>query len=209
MPSSTPTSRTWGGTWTTWTTSRRSASSKPSSRTCARRVWPSRCPRIRCATPDSSRCSRGPTTWARAPTPPRRRWPPMPPSASCAFTKLIVHDLEKMAAFYRAAYGLHPVHRLRGESIGGEEIDEIMLSADPQAAYGNLVLLKYLGRGPSPKGELILGFTTDDLAGLLDRVRAAGGAVHAPIREMPELALRVAFATDPEGHLAELVQMLA
>jgi len=133
----------------------------------------------------------------------------MPPDASFAFTKLIVHDLEGLAAFYREAYGLHAVNRLRGESIGGEEIDEIMLAADPKAAYGSLVLLKYLGRGPSPTGELILGFTTDDLPALLDHVRAAGGAVHAPIKEMPELKLRVAFATDPEGHLAELVQMLA
>jgi lactoylglutathione lyase len=133
----------------------------------------------------------------------------MPPSASHAFTKLIVHDLEKLAAFYREVYGLHAVHRLRGESIGGEEIDEIMLSSDPKAAYGSLILLKYLGRGPSPKGELILGFTSEDLPALLERVRAAGGSVHAPIKEMPELGLRVAFATDPEGHLAELVQMLA
>lgn len=132
----------------------------------------------------------------------------MPPSASFGFTKLIVHDLEKLAAFYREVYGLHAVHRLRGESIAGEEIDEIMLSADPNAAYGTLVLLEYPGRGPSPNGELILGFTTDDLPALLDRVRAAGGRIHAPIKEMPELSLRVAFATDPEGHLAELVQML-
>lgn len=133
----------------------------------------------------------------------------MPPNASFGFSKLIVHDLEKMADFYREAYGLHAVNRHRGASIGGEEIDEIMLSADPEAAYGPLILLKYLGRGPSPSGELILGFTTDDLPALLERVERAGGGVHAPIREMPELKLRVAFATDPEGHLAELVQLLA
>jgi predicted enzyme related to lactoylglutathione lyase len=133
----------------------------------------------------------------------------MPPDANHSFTKLIVHDLEKMAAFYRDVYGLHAVHRLRGASISGEEIDEIMVSKDPNAQYGSLVLLKYLGRGPSPSGELILGFTTDDLPGLLERVCAAGGSVHAPIQEMTELKLRVAFATDPEGHLAELVQMLA
>jgi predicted enzyme related to lactoylglutathione lyase len=125
-----------------------------------------------------------------------------------SFTKLIVHDLDKMAAFYRDVYGLHAVHRVRGESIGGEEIDEIMVSTDPSAQFGSLVLLKYLARAPSPCGELILGFTTDDLPALLERVRAAGGGVHAPIKEMPELRLRVAFATDPEGHLAELVQML-
>ena len=133
---------------------------------------------------------------------------PMPPNATFAFSKLIVHDLEKMAAFYRDVYGLHALNRVRGQSIGGEEIDEIMVSSDPKAAYGSLVLLKYLGRGPSPNGELILGFTTGDLPGLLERVRAAGGGVHAAIQEIPEMKLRVAFATDPEGHLAELVQML-
>jgi predicted enzyme related to lactoylglutathione lyase len=133
----------------------------------------------------------------------------MPPSASFAFTKLVVHDLEKLAAFYREVYGLHAVSRLRGESIGREEIDEIMLSPDPQAAFGPFVLLAYPGRAPSPTGEVILGFTSDDLPALLERVRAAGGGVHAPIKEMPELKLRVAFATDPEGHLAELVQLLA
>jgi predicted enzyme related to lactoylglutathione lyase len=132
----------------------------------------------------------------------------MPPDADYSFSKLIVHDLEKMAAFYRDVYGLHAVHRVRGQSIGGEEIDEIMVSKDPTAQFGSLVLLKYLGRAPSPTGELILGFTTDDLPGLLERVCAAGGGVHAPIREIPEMKLRVAFATDPEGHLAELVQML-
>src|SRR5512145_292898 len=120
-------------------------------------------------------------------------------NSAFSFTKLVVHDVEKMAAFYREVYGLHAVKRVRGESIGGEEIDEIMLSPDPKAPFGSLVLLKYLGRGPSPSGEVILGFTTDDLPALLDRVRAAGGGVHAPAEEMPELELRVAFATDPEG----------
>jgi len=132
----------------------------------------------------------------------------MPPSTQIAFTKLIVHDLERMAAFYRDAYDLHAVQRVRGERIGTEEIDEIMLSADPNAAYGTLVLLAYLGRGASPSGEVILGFTTDDLPALLERVRGAGGTVCVPVQEMPERKLRVAFASDPEGHLAELVQLV-
>jgi len=131
----------------------------------------------------------------------------MPPDASFAFTKLVVRDLEGMAAFYREAYGLHAVNRVSGERIADEEIDEIILSPDPDAAYGSLVLLRYTARGASPRGELVLGFTTDDLPALLERVRAAGGAVHAPVEEMPALHLRVAFATDPEGHLAELVQV--
>jgi len=132
----------------------------------------------------------------------------MPPSATVAFTKLVVRDLERMAGFYRDAYGLHAVQRVRGERIGREEIDEIMLSPDPKATYGSLVLLAYLGRGAPPSGEVILGFTTGDLPTLLERVRAAGGTVCVPLQEMLERKLRVAFATDPEGHLAELVQLL-
>lgn len=132
----------------------------------------------------------------------------MPPDAVVSFTKLIVHDLEGLASFYREAYGLHAVHRLTGASVAGEEIDEIMLSADPQAAYGSLILLQYTGRSAASSGEVILGFTTSDLPALLERVERAGGSIHAPIREMPEQGLRVAFAKDPEGHLAELVEML-
>ena len=128
-------------------------------------------------------------------------------NANFGFTKLIVHDLEKQAAFYRDVYRLHAVQRVQAE-IGSEAIDEIMLSGDPNAAFGSLVLLKFVARPAAQMGELILGFITDDLPALLDRVRAAGGSVHAPIKEMPELKLRVAFATDPEGHLAEIVQMV-
>ena len=133
----------------------------------------------------------------------------MPPSASFGFTKLVVHDLERMTAFYRDVYGLHAVNRVCGERIGAEEIDEIMMSADPNAKWSSLVLLKYLGRGPSPNGEAILGFTTNDLSALLGRLQEAGGRITAPIQEMPGLGIRVAFAMDPEGHLAELVQLVA
>jgi predicted enzyme related to lactoylglutathione lyase len=133
----------------------------------------------------------------------------MPPDASFAFTKLIVHDLEEMVAFYGEVYGLHAVRRVSGESIGDDEIDEIMMSADPDATWSSLVLLKYVGRTTPPNGGVILGFTTDDLPALLERVQDAGGRVHAPMKEFPDLKVRVAFATDPEGHLAELVQVLA
>src|SRR5262249_14851709 len=108
--------------------------------------------------------------------------------SSFSFTKLVVHDLETMAAFYRDVYGLHAVGRVQ-ERIGVEEIDEVMLSPDPEAPFGTLVLIKFLERPRPPGGELILGFTTDDLAALLDRVLRAGGRVHAEMREMPELGI--------------------
>ena len=42
----------------------------------------------------------------------------------------------------------------------------------------------------------------------IDRVVANGGRVHAAIKDIPEMKVRVAFAKDPEGNLAELVQMV-
>jgi predicted enzyme related to lactoylglutathione lyase len=131
-----------------------------------------------------------------------------PPPTAFAFTKLVVRDLERMAAFYSAAYGLKPISRVQ-ERIAGEPIDEIMLAAGDGMAPGMLVLLRFVDRPAPASGEVILGFTTGDLPALLERVRAAGGGVHEEIRALPELKLEVAFATDPEGHLAELVQPAA
>ncbi len=125
-----------------------------------------------------------------------------------SFTKLVVADLEKMAAFYSAVYGLEQIMRVQ-DHIGPDAIDEIMLGTGKEMSPGSLVLLHFVDKPAPRNGEVILGFTTDDLPALLERVRAAGGSVHAEIRDMPELNLRVAFATDPEGHLAELVQMLS
>jgi predicted enzyme related to lactoylglutathione lyase len=129
------------------------------------------------------------------------------PSSSFSFTKLVVGDLEKMARFYAAAYGLEQIARVQAD-IGADRIDEIMLSATTEVAPGMLVLLRFVDRPPPSAGEVLLGFTTDDLTALVERVCAAGGRVHAPAKEMPEMKIRVAFVTDPEGHLTELVQQL-
>ena len=129
----------------------------------------------------------------------------MPRLSTFTFTKLVVDDLEKMAAFYTQAYQLHQISRMQ-DSIGDEAIDEIILGTEGALTPGTLILLKYLSRPRPASGEVILGFTTRDLPALLDRVRAAGGGVHADIRDFPDMKIRVAFATDPEGHLIELVE---
>lgn len=127
-------------------------------------------------------------------------------SSAFSFTKLVVSDLERMAAFYGRVYDLDRIARFQGH-IGPDAIDEIMLGTGKEMSSASLVLLRFVDRPPPRSGEVILGFTTEDLPALLDRVRAAGGAIHADTKEMPELGLRVAFAMDPEGHLAEVVQM--
>lgn len=123
------------------------------------------------------------------------------------FTKLVVGDLEKMKAFYMNAYDLKQFDRVQAD-IGIDPIDEIMLGRDSGFGPGSLVLLRFTELAPPRPGAVILGFITDDLQALLDRVVAHGGRVHAAIKDIPEMKVRVAFAKDPEGNLAELVQMI-
>jgi predicted enzyme related to lactoylglutathione lyase len=123
-----------------------------------------------------------------------------------AFTKLVVDDLEGMARYYCDVFGLSQLQRVKAE-IEGSPIDEIILGKE--GGGGGLILLTWLDRGATPQGEVILGFTTSDIEELFTRVQAAGGSVrespHDPSVGGPML---VGFVTDPEGHLAEVVQML-
>jgi predicted enzyme related to lactoylglutathione lyase len=121
-----------------------------------------------------------------------------------SFTKLIVDDLEAMASFYTDVYGLKQIERIQS-AVGKDAIDEILLGFEGEHT-GGLVLLKFVDKPPPETGELILGFTTSDIDGLYDRVRAAGGGIHAAVKRDPGSPYQVGFVTDPEGHLAELVQ---
>ena len=133
------------------------------------------------------------------------------PAASTAdahfsFTKLLVDDLEKCHEFYTSVCGLVEQFRYQSD-IDGRAISEIGY-APTAGGGGAMALLKFLDGPKSGKNELILGFTTSDLGAFIERAKAAGGSLVEPAREMPDLGLRVAFVTDCEGHLIEVVQML-
>ena len=125
--------------------------------------------------------------------------------AHFSFTKLLVDDLEKTAAFYASVCGLVEQQRVDA-TIDGRPIREItFLPTYPGG--GSLTLLNFVGAPKPHTDELILGFTTSDLEAFVERVKAAGGRVADPIRAMPEHRLRVAFVKDVEGHLIEVVQL--
>ena len=126
-------------------------------------------------------------------------------TASHTFTKLIVADLEKMAAFYQQAYGLEEIERIQS-AIGTDPIHEIMLGKAGELT-GVLVLLEFLEKPPPEQGEVILGFVTEDVEAVYAQVLACGGGIHAEIKQEPDSPYKVGFTTDPEGHLAEIVQM--
>ena len=80
----------------------------------------------------------------------------------------------------------------------------------PTARWRGLILVRFVERDAPPNGAVILGFMEPDLAALFERAVAAGGTVHAEIRDpkIPGVAL-VGFLADPDGHLAEVLQPAA
>lgn len=125
-----------------------------------------------------------------------------------SFTKLVVDDLERMADYYCAVFDLHRVGRHASDRGAlGEPIDEIFLSHSPNDRHGSFILFKFRERAPARDDQVILGFQTRDLDAVVERAGRAGGTLAAPIKDMPELAVRVAMIRDPEGHVCELVEV--
>jgi predicted enzyme related to lactoylglutathione lyase len=123
------------------------------------------------------------------------------------FTKVIVGDLERSAAYYEAVFGLRELYRFEGK-IAGDRFQQVVLGAD--GAMAGLILVRFVERDAPPNGAVILGFMAPDLAALFELAVAAGGTVHAEIQDpkIPGVAL-VGFLADPDGHLAEVLQPAA
>lgn len=130
-------------------------------------------------------------------------------TARFTFTKIIVDDLEKPAAFYKSVLGMREMFRVSDFVTPEMPIEEIMLSlSGDMQAEPPLVLFKFIGK-PAPKGsDCILGFTVPDVDAVVARAVAAGGKVVRAPKDQPEHGVRVAFVTDLDGRLLEIVQML-
>ena len=123
------------------------------------------------------------------------------------FTKLVVQDLEGTAAFYKDVAGLVEMARIQ-DTVGDRQIDEILFNATGEGG-ATFVLFKFLDRDAPAQDEVILGFQTSDLEAFVERVQKAGGKVVQPIEVREAHGVKVAFVTDPEGHLMEVVELLA
>lgn len=125
--------------------------------------------------------------------------------AQYGFSKIFVHDLDAMASFYEAVFGLVPFNRHQDEMLG-RKIDEITYQATHPGASA-LTLIHYLDSTGPIAGESVQGYLTTDIEGLVARAERAGGRLAEPIRRIEEFKLRVAFVLDPEGHINEVVQL--
>jgi len=131
--------------------------------------------------------------------------------ARFGFTKLVVDDEEKLAVYYEEVYGLSPAQRLQGDAGGlGEPFREIILGPGGELSPDeSLVLFKFVDRAAPRDQESILGFITENLDALVERIQANGGSLAGPLRSLPEHGVRVVFSTDPEGHLCENVELIS
>jgi len=122
-------------------------------------------------------------------------------------TKLIVADLDRAEAFYRAI-GMAVVSRNQGGE-GDVHQAQVWLAAGEGADPHLLILSHFVElpapMGPSYPGEVWLCFRVPDVEATIAAVTAVGGAVRRPGEDRPEHAVRAAVVTDPEGRLIELV----
>lgn len=127
------------------------------------------------------------------------------PPATFAFTKLVVRDLERSAAFYRAVCGYGEGHLVRS-TIAGRRMRELIFR---NAAGATEMMLLAYDDGPAPSGEgVITGFNTPDLDAFEARLLAAGGTVLDPIAtiEIGDVKIRLAFYFDCEGYGVEAIE---
>ena len=112
-----------------------------------------------------------------------------------------------MGAFYKEVAGLVEMARVQ-DVVGDRQIDEILFNATGEGG-ATFVLFKFLDRDAPVQEEVILGFQTDDVASFVERAEKAGGKVVQPIEVKEAHGVKVAFVTDPEGHLIEVVELLS
>ena len=124
-----------------------------------------------------------------------------------AFTKLVVADLERSAAFYTQVFGLEEQYRVTDE-IGGRAMQEILYKSTAEGG-ATFVLLHFADTPEPVGGSVIGGFLTDDIDEVFASAVVAGATVVDPVHDAPEHGVRVGFLADPDGHLLEICQLLA
>lgn len=124
-----------------------------------------------------------------------------------AATKLIVADLENMIDFYHHAFGYVEVQRIRIDLAIGDIEEAVLVNPTREEEY--LVLLKRLDRKFPHLGEVILAFEVQHLDAMAKKIAAIGGSCIGQTKHIETLGLKVAFVSDPEGHILELFEKIA
>ncbi|HEY4547202.1 MAG TPA: VOC family protein [Pedomonas sp.] len=127
---------------------------------------------------------------------------------SFALAKIIVGDLDAVEKFYTSTLGLTRAAYIEfGEGPG--QLQEVILAVPGGGPTDvKLHLVRYPNNPAPVPGEAIVGFMVDDVEATAAAMIAAGGRIVAPVQEIPEHRLKLAFVADVEGHTVEILQAL-
>jgi predicted enzyme related to lactoylglutathione lyase len=70
-----------------------------------------------------------------------------------------------------------------------------------------LILTRYLHRPCPTPGSAWTGFVVADIEATLAALERAGGRIEVPIHAPDTHSVKAALASDPEGHMIEIIQM--
>ena len=127
---------------------------------------------------------------------------------SFAFTKIVVADLNAAEQFYTRTLGLSRVTYIEfGEGLG--QLQEVILTV-PNGAAGaaQLNLIRYPNKPIPAPGETVIGFMVNDVDATVAAMTDAGARVTVPVVEMTDHRLKLAYVTDLDGHIIEIIQTL-
>lgn len=124
------------------------------------------------------------------------------------FTKLVVDDLEALERFYCDVFGMKIVRRWTTDDHA-YALDEVVLSLTGDRNGHLLIITRYHQRPCPPAGAAWTGFVVPDIHVAIADVERAGGRIEVPLHGNDEPRVLAAIAADPEGHLIEILQMMA
>ncbi|WP_029057947.1 VOC family protein [Stappia stellulata] len=117
------------------------------------------------------------------------------------YTILYVEDVARALSFYESAFGLATGFLHEGGDYGE------LVTGETKLAFSSRALMTQLGKDPAraePKRPVFeIALETDDVAGTLERARAAGASVLQELRE-EEWGQTTAYVSDLDGYLVEI-----
>lgn len=124
---------------------------------------------------------------------------------SFLFTKIMVDDLAAAEGFYTVVLGLEVLVRVTRDDGTPQEIVFIVPGTENDS---RLIIERRNGPGQANGETTVLGFAVDDVDATVASAIAAGGALMHPPQDNEAHGIRIAFLTDPEGHVIELINQL-
>ena len=125
------------------------------------------------------------------------------PAGTLVAVGIVVQDLDRSLGFYTDLVGMKEVHRV--DVPEKHLVESILQFPGPPGAA---MVLMHFSDGADHRYVDVGGkvaFRVDDVVGLVEVVRAAGGEVTREPSEYPGFGL-IGMVKDPDGHTLELVQ---